>query len=273
MAPAIRAAAGTHVGLRRTNNEDSAFAGRRLLLVADGMGGAAFGEVASAMATHSVTYLDDHLSLTGEVMGVGHDLAAAIRFADGRLREAIEQNPALAGMGTTLTALLLHDGHVAVVHVGDSRAYVLREGALVQLTRDDTLVAALVDNGALRPEDVPTHPARHVLVRVLNGGEDGASAWVAVDRAVPGERYLLCSDGLSDCVTHEDIEEALTAHPDVRDAVEALLALALKAGAPDNVTCVVGDVVAEAPEDAGVPQVVGAALQLGERPLNGLARP
>jgi protein phosphatase len=251
-------AAGTSSpGLRRSGNEDSGYVGRRLLVVADGMGGVEFGEVASAIATHAVVYLDRCVS----PQGIGHDIAAAVEFAEYRLARATERDPRRAGMGTTMTALLLYDDAVALVHVGDSRAYRLHDGTLEQLTRDHTFVQLLVEIGDLTPEAAEHHPHRHVIVKALQGSGDAVAADVQLRPAVPGERFLLCSDGLSDCVDREAIAAAL-ALPEPAAAAAALLELALAAGAPDNVTCVVADVVAgPAPQEA-VPVLLGAATEL-----------
>src|SRR4051794_7825750 len=234
----LSAAGATHPGLRRPGNEDAAYVGVRLLLVADGMGGAAYGEVASAIATHSVTYLDERIS----PQGVAHDLPAAVEFAEQRLRRAVEQDPALDGMGTTMTALLLRDDVVALVHVGDSRAYRLHDGVLEQVTRDHSVVQLLVELGELTPEEAEVHPQRHVIVKALRGEGDAVTADVLLLRAEPGDRWLLCSDGVSDVVPDEAIAAALGGAPTPEAATETLVDEALRAGGPDNVTCVVADV-------------------------------
>jgi protein phosphatase len=261
----IHAAARTHLGLRRSNNEDSGYLGRRLFLVADGMGGAEFGEVASALVTRTVAYLDDHLTSTGPE----RDLPAAVEFADARLSRAVEAFPALAGMGTTLTALLIQGDRVGLAHVGDSRGYLLRDGRLEQVTRDDTYVQMLADRGQLTAEQAAVHPQRNVLVKVLQGGQDGASAQLTICPAEPGDRYLLCSDGLSDYVGADDIEHALRTLADPGAAAAALVDLTLRAGAPDNVTCLVGDIVVDGgPGDRDEePLFLGAAEELGADPL------
>ncbi len=263
----IHAVAKTHPGLRRSNNEDSGYVGRRLLLVADGMGGAEFGEIASALAARTVAYLDDHLSL----LGSEHDLPAAVEFADTRLLRATESYPNLVGMGTTLTAMVIDRDKIALAHVGDSRAYLLRERRLRQLTKDDSYVQMLADIGSIDQQAVADHPQRNVLLKVLRGAGDGVSAQVSVWDAVPGDRYLLCSDGLSDYVSFELIEQALTGTRDPGRAIDQLIDLTLRAGAPDNVTCVVGDVVQAAgdeDEDEDEGRFVGAAEELGIAPLD-----
>jgi serine/threonine protein phosphatase PrpC len=243
--PALVAAGGTHPGLRRPNNEDSAYLGERLLVVADGMGGVDFGEVASAIVTHAVTYLDRCLS----PQGPRHDLAAAVDFAEYRLGAAVAESPRLGGMGTTMTALLLDEGLAALAHVGDSRCYRLRGGRLEQITRDHTFVQMLVEAGDLTPEAAEHHPQRHVIVKALQGNGDAVIADVLVERAQPGDRWLVCSDGLCDFVERAAIAELLAA-PAPADAVRGLIEAALEAGGPDNVTCLVADVVS-APAPAG----------------------
>src|SRR3954465_13875637 len=205
----LSAAGATHPGLRRPGNEDAGYVGVRLLLVADGMGGAAYGEVASAIATHSVTHLDDRIS----PQGVAHDLPAAVEFAEQRLRIAVEDDPALDGMGTTMTALLLHDDVVGVVHAGDSRAYRMHDGVLEQVTRDHSVVQLLVELGELTPEQAENHPQRHVIVKALRGEGDAVTADVQLLPAEAGDRWLLCSDGVSDVVADEAIAAALGGAP------------------------------------------------------------
>ncbi|GAA3607151.1 hypothetical protein GCM10022223_23900 [Kineosporia mesophila] len=260
MALRIRACVKTHPGLRRTNNEDSGFIGRRLFLVADGMGGHDFGEVASAIVARTVAYLDDHLSL----FGPERDIVGAVEFADQRLARAIENNAALGGMGTTLTAMLIHHDTIALTNIGDSRAYVMRNREMTQLTHDDTYVQMLADKGWLDPKLIPQHPQRSVLLRVLRGGDDGGTAEVSLHEAVPGDRYLLCSDGLSDYVAGEAIQKTLASTRHAGKAIDRLIALALKAGAPDNVTCVIGDVVDEDAAPTVDGEFVGSAQELGE---------
>src|SRR3954467_2162990 len=254
----LSAAGVTHPGLRRPGNEDAGYVGVRLLLVAAGMGGAAYGEGASAIATHSVTYLDERIS----PQGVGHDLPAAVEFAEQRLRRAVEQDPALDGMGATMTALLLHDDVLALVHVGDSRAYRMHDGVLEQVTRDHSVVQLLVELGELTPEQAENHPQRHVIVKALRGEGDAVAADVQVLPGVPGDRWLVCTDGVSDVVPTDVIAGALAAAPSPQAAVDVLLDAALAAGAPDNVTCVVADVRAGLPAAERPTLLLGAAGEL-----------
>jgi serine/threonine protein phosphatase PrpC len=254
----LSAAGATHPGLRRPGNEDAAYVGVRLLLVADGMGGAAYGEVASAIVTHAVTYLDERVSPEG----VAHDLPAAVEFAEQRLRRAVEQDAALDGMGTTLTALLLHDDVVALVHVGDSRAYRWHDGLLEQVSRDHSVVQLLVELGELTPAQAEVHPQRHVIVKALRGEGDAVTADVLLLPGVPGDRWLLCSDGVSDVVPDEVIAGALAQSASPQGAVDRLVDAALAGGGPDNITCIVADVRAGLPAAERSPVVLGAAAEL-----------
>jgi protein phosphatase len=248
----LRAAARTDVGLRRDNNEDAMYAGRRLVAIADGMGGQAFGEVASRVAILTVARLDDDR---------GSDLITSLRDAIGdaneQLRSMIASDSELDGMGTTFTALLTSGGRLALAHVGDSRAYVLSDGELSQVTRDHSLVQSLVDSGQITAEDAAHHPSRSVITRALDGHGD-VEPDVGMLEARAGDRYLLCSDGLSDVVTPDTIAEAL-AQPDRERVCDRLVELALRAGGPDNVTVVVADVVDDSTDPAPTPVVIGGS--------------
>jgi len=248
----VRFAAGSDVGLLREGNEDSAYAGPRLLAVADGMGGAAAGEVASSVTIAHLAELDEDAP--------GTDLLAALRdkaeSANDELHEIVEDNRALEGMGTTLTALLWDGGRLGLAHVGDSRAYLYRGGELHRITRDHTFVQDLVDEGRIQPDEVSTHPQRSLLTRALDGRGD-PELDLSLREVRVGDRYLLCSDGLSGVVSEETIAETL-AEPDPHVVVDRLIALALRGGGPDNVTCVVADLV-DGPPTNGAPAVVGAA--------------
>jgi protein phosphatase len=184
-------------------------------------------------------------------------LKESIAAANQQLRDAVEANPALEGMGTTLTAMLFSGNRIGLVHVGDSRAYVLRDGELTQLTRDDTFVQMLVDEGRITADEATTHPQRSLLTRALDGRDVDPEFSVREARA--GDRYLLCSDGLSGVVSAETMAEAL-AIAEPREAADRLIALALRGGGPDNITCIVADIVdAERGDDA--PVVGGAAAR------------
>lgn len=247
-------------GLVRGNNEDSAYAGPHLLALADGMGGHAAGEVASAVMIAHLERLDadpgdeDMLALLG---AVADDANIAIASEVG-------EHPDYEGMGTTLTALLFDGSQFALCHVGDSRGYRMRDRRLEQITVDDTYVQSLVAEGKLAAEDVSTHPQRSLILKAYTG-RPVEPTLMHLD-ARPGDRILLCSDGLSDPVTPETIEEAL-AEGTPEQAAQRLIELALRSGGPDNVTTVVADVVdADEHDDAArralptTPAAAGALL-------------
>src|SRR5450432_2893516 len=253
----LRFAARSDVGLIRTNNEDAVYAGPRLVAVADGMGGHAAGDVASAVTIATLAPLDDD-DPPSDLLGA---LEQAIRQANDQLRQMMDSDAELDGMGTTLTALLWGGTRLALAHIGDSRAYLLRDGELTQITQDHTLVQHLVDQGQLDEADIPTHPQRSVILRVLNGRPD-AEADLSIREARAGDRYLLCSDGLSGVVSKETLRETL-AIPDPDHAVDALIDLALRGSGPDNVTCVVCDVVEAGSTTSGAP-VIGGSVADGD---------
>ena len=230
-------AAASHPGLVRENNEDSGFAGPSLLAVADGVGGAAAGEVASATAVHVLSSAVLAAPRADPVQVLGD----AVRLAQERVALGVRQDDRRTGMGTTLTAVLGDGERFAPLHLGDSRGYVLRAGSLTRVTRDHSFVQELLDAGRLEESAREHHPWRHVVTRVLAGDprETGDLTWLPL-RA--GDRVLLCSDGLTDLVGEPDLEQLLLAHDDAA-AVDALVAAALAAGGRDNVTCLVATVV------------------------------
>lgn len=256
MTIALRYAARSDVGLLREGNEDSAYASGRLLAVADGMGGHAHGEVASSVAIAAMASLEE-VQLGGDLLNA---IEAAVRDANRKLHEMVGRDPSLKGMGTTLTAMLWNGTQVALVHVGDSRAYLLRRGELYQITHDHTLVQQLVDDGRITPEEAATHPQRSILLRALDGSGE-VDPDLTLREAQVGDRYLLCSDGLSGVVSAETMHATLTNIDDPEEVVRQLIDLANRGGGPDNITCVLADVV-ELAEGQQVPveaAVVGAA--------------
>ncbi|HEV3033541.1 MAG TPA: Stp1/IreP family PP2C-type Ser/Thr phosphatase [Solirubrobacteraceae bacterium] len=253
--------AGSDTGRQRRANEDSLLARAPLFVVADGMGGAQAGEVASRIAVESFQQgLSDasHPEL---------ELAELARAANARIHELSHANAEQAGMGTTLTAVYVGEQDVAIAHVGDSRAYCLRDSELLRLTDDHSLVDELIRQGRLTPEEAVEHPQRSVITRAL--GPEGA---VEVDtrsfRARAGDVYLLCSDGLTTMIGEDQIAATLLAHSRLRDAGEALIAAANEAGGRDNVTVVLLRLeevrpgapapVADGTTMAGVPSVPAA---------------
>lgn len=227
----LNAAVVSDLGLLRPNNEDAAFAGRRLIAVADGIGGGPAGEVASQIVIRAIEAADE--SETDPLPA----LRRAVETANQRIKEAVEADPAAEGMGTTLTALILSESNAAMVHIGDSRAYLFRDGTLHQITRDDTYVQNLVDDGLITADQARHHPHKSVITQSLQGRT--YSARYSTVQLEPGDVFLLCSDGLSDIVTDEAIEQVLRTVTDPAAAAERLVKLALQAGAPDNVTVVV----------------------------------
>ncbi|MFJ2028159.1 Stp1/IreP family PP2C-type Ser/Thr phosphatase [Streptosporangium sp. NPDC087985] len=256
MTIALRYAARSDVGLLREGNEDSAYASGRLLAVADGMGGHAHGEVASSVAIAAMSSLDEDPQ-GGDLLSA---IEAAVREANRRLHEMVGRDPSLKGMGTTLTAMLWSGTRVALVHVGDSRAYLLRAGELYQITHDHTLVQSLVDDGRITLEEAATHPQRSILLRALDGSGE-VDPDLSLREAQVGDRYLLCSDGLSGVVSAETLHHTLSTIEDPETVVRTLIDLANRGGGPDNITCVLADVL-EVDEESVPPTeaaVVGAA--------------
>lgn len=223
-------------GLIRSSNQDSVYAGNTLLVVADGMGGHAAGDMASRLVVAAFVPLDAR-DAGGDLLRA---LAKATRDGNGAISEVVHENPELDGMGTTVTALLFDGGRLGMAHVGDSRAYLYRDGVLHQLTHDDTFVQSLIDDGRITQEEAAHHPQRSLLLRALNGTDVDPS--LTVREVTAGDRYLICSDGLPGVVSAEAIAEAL-ANPDPGATADALIQLALVGGGPDNITVIVADVM------------------------------
>jgi protein phosphatase len=216
-----------------------------LFVVADGMGGHAGGEIASRLATETVEeFMLEAFKWFIEVPADDGDevivkLQDALKEADAEITRAAEKRPKLHGMGTTLTVALFLRDELFIAHAGDSRASLFRHGHLARLTRDHTLAAELVRRGELAPEKVATHRLRHVVTNIIGGPNPGVFAEVAHATIEPGDRLLLCTDGLSDMVTDADVAEMMREHPDPEDACHALMADALDHGGNDNVTVVI----------------------------------
>ena len=264
MTLALRFAARSHTGLLRDGNEDSVYAGPRVLAVADGMGGHAAGEVASAVAIAALAPLDEDVP--------GNDLLDVLReravAANSHLRDMVTGDHGLEGMGTTLTAFLFAGSRLGMLHIGDSRAYLLRDGALTQITHDHTLVQALVDEGRISEEEANSHPQRSLITRALDGRE-GIEPDLSVREVRAGDRYLLCTDGLTGPVARpETLQEALEI-ADPQSACDRLVELALRGGGPDNVTVIVADVVDAHGLRPSPAVVAGAAADSPQPPPDG----
>ncbi|MHC3470223.1 Stp1/IreP family PP2C-type Ser/Thr phosphatase [Streptomyces sp. 7R007] len=262
MSLSLRFAAGSHKGMIREGNEDSGYAGPRLLAIADGMGGAAAGEVASSEAISTIVALDDDVPGSDILTSLG----AAVQRANDQLRSMVEEDPQLEGMGTTLTALLWTGQRLGLVHVGDSRAYLLRDGVLTQITQDHTWVQRLVDEGRITEEEATTHPQRSLLMRALGSGEH-VEPDLSIREVRAGDRYLICSDGLSGVVSHQTLEDTLASYQGPQETVQELIQLALRGGGPDNITVIVADVLdldtgdTLAGQLSDTPVVVGAVAE------------
>ncbi len=235
----LRYAARSDRGLIRSGNQDSVYAGPRLLAVADGMGGMAAGDVASNIVIATMAPLDE--DVPGNAMI--DTLRGAVDLANQQIRDAVEANPAMEGMGTTLTAMLFSGSKMGMVHIGDSRAYILRDGEFAQVTKDDTYVQMLVDEGRISLEEANSHPQRSLLTRALDGRD--ADPEYSVRQVKTGDRYMLCSDGLSGVVSAETIEATLREYVDPNQCASRLIELALRGGGPDNITVIVADVTDE----------------------------
>jgi PPM family protein phosphatase len=229
--------AGTDVGRARSGNEDSYFCGRTVFAVADGLGGHQGGEVASAAAVEPLAALDGREF--ADPAEAAEALTAAIREANSAILDQAAGDPGLWGMGTTVTAAALAgERHLQLDHAGDSRAYLLRDGSLEQLSTDHTVVAELVRRGRLTPAQAAIHPERSILTRAV-----GLDPRIPVDTPDPlelqdGDQVLLCSDGLTEAVDDDQIAQLLSAGPDGNAACQALIDAANAAGGPDNITVV-----------------------------------
>lgn len=251
-----RSAAVSHVGKIRSDNQDSGYAGRHLFVVADGMGGHAGGDVASAIAIKRIAEVD---KLYTSANDAEFALQSAVLAANSLIAETVFDHIELTGMGTTVSGLLRVGDKVALAHIGDSRIYRFRDGELEQISKDHTFVQRLVDSGRITPEEAAVHPRRAVLMRVLGDVDAAPELDTTVLDTRPGDRWLLCSDGLSSYVSDDKMSAILASTPDALDAADLLVKESLDQGAPDNVTVILVD-VDETPESAHVPPAfVGSA--------------
>lgn len=248
----LRFSARSEIGRVRKNNEDSGFASSDLLVVADGMGGHAAGELASAATVAAIVDAADQSVGAEEVLG---HLSEAVITSGEYIADVVSANNELAGMGTTMTALALRGERVAIAHIGDSRAYLFQDGELQQLTKDHTFVQSLVDANQITQEEAATHPRRNLMMRAIDGIH-AVDADLSIREAHIGDRFLLCSDGLCGVIDAAAIIECLKIE-DLTSCVTALVDAALAQGAPDNVTVVVADVVEDEAFHESI--VIGAA--------------
>lgn len=243
MAIKIISHATSDVGRVRASNQDSGYAGLNLFFVADGMGGHAGGDIASALVTQRVAQLDEQFT---DPEAAAKGLVETIWSANGVLASAVEEHSELAGMGTTFSGLTVVGDQMVIAHIGDSRIYLARDGHVHQITVDHTFVQRLVDTGRITPEEALVHPRRSVLMRVLGDQEARPQIDTQVVGTQPGDRWLLCSDGLSGYVPDDIVNRILTSRIEASEAAELLVGETLEHGAPDNVTVVVLDVVGAA---------------------------
>ena len=267
MATVSHSAAASHVGKVRSNNQDSGYAGRTLFVVADGMGGHAGGDVASAIATKRIIEADRPYA---SAQDAEFALQAALIGANAQLAETVFEHAELTGMGTTVSAIVVLENEVAIAHIGDSRIYLLRDSELSQITIDHTFVQRLVDSGRITEAEAMVHPRRSVLMRVLGDVEASPEIDTSILATIDGDRWLLCSDGLTGVVSHTGIASALASGANAQDVADLLVKESLDGGAPDNVTVVIVDIGAgDGSTRTDSPVVVGSAanpLAFGEEP-------
>lgn len=256
MAPTPTTAAVSHVGKIRANNQDSGYAGAHLFVVADGMGGHAGGDVASAIAAKRIAEAD---TVYPSVRDAEFALQQALIAANSLLAETVFEHSELTGMGTTVSGILRVGDQLALAHIGDSRIYRFRDGELTQITADHTFVQRLVDSGRITAEEAAVHPRRSVLMRVLGDVDASPEIDTAIFDAKPGDRWMLCSDGLSSYVTDDKMSSILATVRTAQGAADRLVKESLDHGAPDNVTVVLVDIDDGDGETGIPPTFVGAA--------------
>lgn len=254
MALTLAYVARSEIGLVRKNNQDSAYVSPSMLMVADGMGGAAAGDLASAVAIDELRETDGDFAGSDMLEVVG----GAIARANDRIRDLVALDPALDGMGTTVCGVLFDGEQLAVANIGDSRAYRLRDGVFERITRDHSWVQTLVDDGRITEAEALVHPHRSLILKVLNGQPTHSPDLELADIA-EGDRYLICSDGLCGMVT-DDAIEAVIGGEDREQVIDQLVKIAYDEGGLDNVTIILADVVADA--EPGPTMLLGAATEI-----------
>lgn len=230
------------VGRVRTSNQDSGFAGQFFFVVADGMGGHAGGDVASGIAVRDLAGLDRRFSSTAEARSA---LVTQLKTINEKLSHVVDSNPELAGLGTTVSALVRVGDRFVVAHIGDSRVYRLSNGELIQVTADHTFVQQLIDAGRITEAEAKDHPRRSVLMRVLGDVDDDPTIDTLDLPAIPGERWLLCSDGLTGVLDDDALSGLLAGETDPETVSARLIDRSLAGGGPDNITVIVIDVAGE----------------------------
>ena len=251
--------AASNIGRVRKSNQDSGYAGYNFFFVADGMGGHAGGDIASAIIAQSVARADREYEDTDQASS---QVVAALLEANQKLADTVSEHSELKGMGTTFSGIVFTGDLVTVTHIGDSRVYMVSEDKVSQVTKDHTFVQRLVDTGRITPEEALTHPRRSVLMRVLGDVEISPEVDTEVFKVAAGDRWMLCSDGLCGVVPDEIINKILLDKSvDAEEATALLIYEALEHGAPDNITVVVVDVISSAVQSDFVvqPTFVGSA--------------
>lgn len=232
--------AASDIGKHRSSNQDSGYSGYQLFFVADGMGGHAGGDIASAITSQRVALTDSKYDTVEEAI---ESLKAGVIEANSMLTGTVVEHPELQGMGTTFSGLLVHGSQIITAHIGDSRIYRMRSGQVEQITKDHTFVQKLVDLGRITEEEALVHPRRSVLMRVLGDVQGDPELDIALYDALPGDRWMVCSDGLSGVVPDDVMANILASSVPTEEAAELLVGEALEYGAPDNVTVVITDIV------------------------------
>ena len=251
------------VGTVRANNQDSSFAGEHLIAICDGMGGHAGGDTASSIAIRSLAHIEQD-DTGGDVEVISRMMETSVMAAHDAIVGKAKRERKLTGMGTTVTAVALVAGYWVVAHIGDSRAYLLRDGHLSRITCDHSYVQHLIDTGRITPAEAKNHPQRNVVMRVLGDFDIDPHPDISIRKAHPADRWLLCSDGLCGVLEDSTIKETMTALADQGECAQRLVQMALRAGSTDNVTAVIADATLALDADAfdlphQTPLVGGAA--------------
>ncbi|HCA73897.1 MAG TPA: phosphoprotein phosphatase [Bifidobacterium sp.] len=237
------------VGTVRSNNQDSAFAGEHLIAICDGMGGHAGGDTASTIAIRSLAHIECD-NAQGDVQAVSHMMATSVMAAHDAIVGKAKRERKLAGMGTTVTSVAMVAGYWVLAHIGDSRAYLLHDGRLIRMTSDHSYVQHLIDTGRISAAEARNHPQRNVVMRVLGDFDIDSRPDIAIRKANPADRWLLCSDGLCGVLEDSTLEEVLSSCSDQEECAQRLVSMALRAGSTDNVTAVIADATLALDADA-----------------------